>query len=260
MNSNDFLQIKYEAFFSNDEIEDFQDLELFERGINENYNSFVKAMGVGRGGGVYQLVFHFISNLDLSSYLQIVAGYLAIKIIDKAVDKSLDKAIDKIKENTGKSEEIKDIEKYLFIPLQNEYKKLKKSNPMLDYYSFQIELKDINIFIYKTCEDSLISNLNEKIAQINRQWQNIKMIYSDEQPHFKVTEIHIPAIPDILGDRKIYRTPMGDEETKQLDQKDYFECWGINYFHNQLSGVYDVKNKTIIRNYDFYTKEHFEYE
>ncbi|MEO1005517.1 MAG: hypothetical protein AAFW67_06620, partial [Cyanobacteria bacterium J06638_38] len=69
MNSNDFLQIKYDAFIHNDGVEDFQDIEVFKEEIKKNYHGSVKANGVGRGGGAYELVIHFISDLSWSDYL-----------------------------------------------------------------------------------------------------------------------------------------------------------------------------------------------
>ncbi|MGL4758533.1 MAG: hypothetical protein ACRCXZ_04305 [Patescibacteria group bacterium] len=236
MNSNDFLQIKYDAFIHNDGVEDFQDVEVFKEEIKKNYHSFVKANGVGRGGA-YELVMHFISDLSWSDYLKFVSLYVTTKFVDQVTDLL--------------------IQKYLLIPIQDAYKKLKKKNPILDCHSFQLEFKDISIFIYKTSENSLIPNLMKIIEAIDNHSNNIKAIEFNDGVSFKPTEIHIPVVLDRVEGEKVYRIPMGIEETTNLDDKDYFKYWGIKYFHNQLNIIYDVENKLAIKESSFYTEEEF---
>jgi hypothetical protein len=234
MSSNEFLEIRYDAFPCNDSVEDLKDIESFKEEINKNYNNIVKANSVGRGGGAYEFVIHFICNLRLSDYLNnFVLVYLANKVIDKATDKSL--------------------EKYLFTPLQNAYQKLKEVNPILDCYSFRIELEDINIFIHKTSDNSILPNLEKIIKEIPNHLKNIEIIES-----FKTTEIHIPAILDTVDGQKLYRAPLGIEETiTTLSHKDYFKFWGVKYCSNQLSTVYNLSSKSILSDYSFYTEEEF---
>lgn len=121
MNSNDFLEIRYDAFIDNDGVEELEGIEDFKKKINENYNNIVKATPVGRGGGAYEFVIHFICDLPLQDYIKILIGYLGVKVINKSTDKLLGK--------------------YVFVPLQAYYQKLKKNHSILDCYSFQIELK-----------------------------------------------------------------------------------------------------------------------
>ena len=237
MNSNDFLQIKYDAFIHNDGVDDFQNVEVFKEEIKKNYNSLVKANGVGKGGGAYELVIHFISDLSWSDYLKIVGIYLTTKTIDQITNLL--------------------IQKYLLIPIQDAYKKLKKQNPILDCHSFQLEFQDISVFVYKTSDNSLIPNFMKIIEAINNHSDNIKTIEFDDEMSSKPTEIHIPAVLDRVEGERVYRTPMGIEETTNLDEKDYFKYWGIKYFHNQLNIIYDVKNKLAIRESSFYTEEEF---
>ncbi|MGB5961300.1 MAG: hypothetical protein WBG73_11620 [Coleofasciculaceae cyanobacterium] len=233
MSSNDFLEIRYDAFIYNDGVEELEGIDDFKKGINENYNNIVKATPVGRGGGAYEFVIHFICDLPLQDYIKIIIGYLGVKIVNKSTDKLL--------------------EKYLFVPLQSNYQKLKKNNSSLDCYSFQMEFKDVNIFIYKTSDNSIFSNLNKILQQISKHIKNIEKI----EEH-KTTSIHIPAILDIVNGHKVYRAPLGEEETKNLSVKDYFSFWGIEYCANQLSVVYDLNSKSILSDYRFYTEKNFQ--
>lgn len=235
MSVNEFLEIRYDAFPYNEDVEDFNNIECFKEELNKNYNNIVKANPVGRGGEAYELIIHFTCNLDFLYYLtHIVIIYLGGKIIDKVVDKSL--------------------EKYLFIPLKNAYQKLKYENPILDCFSFQIEFKDINIFIYKTSENSVFSSIDEILKKVANHFKNIETI-----ENFKTTEIHVPVVPDIVDGQKIYRVPLGSEETiTTLSDKDYFNFWGVKYCHNQLSTIYDLNKKSILSNYNFYTEQEFQ--
>jgi hypothetical protein len=203
MNSNDFLEIRYDAFAYNDGVEDFKDIESFKEEINKNYNNIVKANPIGRGGGAYEFVINFICNLHLQDYLdKILLVYLGGKVLDKSVEKLL--------------------EKYLFIPLQDTYQKLKKGNPILDCYSLQIELQDANIYIYKTYKDSVFSNLDKILQEISKHLKNLEEIKKK-----KITEIYIPAVLDRVDGQKLYRSPLGDQETINLSEKDYFSFWGV---------------------------------
>ena len=233
MSSNDFLEIRYDAFIYNDGVEKLENIDYFREKINENYNNIVKANPVGRGGGTYEFIIRFICNLSLQHYVEIIAGYLGVKLINKSTDKLL--------------------EKYVFAPLQTCYQNLKNNNPCLDCYSFQIELKDVNIFIYKTSDNSIIPNLNKILQQISEHIKNIEKIKG-----YKITQIHIPAVLDVLEGYKVYRVPLGEEETTNLSDKDYFSFWGVEYCSTQLKAVYDLNSKSILSDYRFYSEEEFQ--
>lgn len=234
---NDFLEIRYDAFPWDDVVEDFQNIELFKIEIDQNYNNIIKANPVGRGGGAYEFVIHFISNISLEEYLKIIIIYLSGKTIEKIVDKPLEIVVNK----------------YIFIPLKNAYAKLKQNNPILDCVQFCIEFNDINIFIYKTSNDSVFNCLQKIIEEISIHIQNIKKIEG-----YKATEIHIPVVLDKINNLDIYRVPLGISETlEELDEEDYFQFWGIKYCYNQLNIIYDIKNKVYINKNCFYTEQEF---
>lgn len=233
MSSNDFLEIRYDAFIYNDGVEELEDIEYFKEEINKNYNNIVKANPVGRGSGAYEFIIHFIGDLPLQDYIKILFGYLGVKVINKSTDKLL--------------------ERYVFVPLQTSYQKLKRNNPVLDCYKFQIELKDVNIFIYKTSKNSIFSNFNKILQQISEHIKNIEKI-----EEYKITAIHIPAVLDVFNGYKVYRAPLGEEETTNLSDKDYFSFWGVEYCSSQLSAVYDLNSKSILSDYRFYTEEEFQ--
>lgn len=242
MKSNSFIEIKYDAFIDNDGVEDFQEIESFKSEIKDSYTASVKANGVGRGGGVYELAVHFISDLDLATYLKLAGLYLGKVAIDKTVDKIADETI----------------EKMLFVPFRNAYKKLKQKNEILDCYSFQIELEDISVFVYKTYDNSLMFNLDKIIEELGNQLEYIKTVERDQDTSFKTTEIHIPAVSDNFEGENLFRTPTDIMVIeKSLTNKDYFKYWGIKYFHNQLSTVYDIRNKSFIQDNNFYTEQDF---
>jgi len=233
MSSNDFLEIRYCAFIYNDGVEELEDIEYFNEEINKNYNNIVKAIPVGRGSGAYEFIIHFICNLPWQDYINIILAYLGVKVINKSTDKLL--------------------EKYVFVPLQNSYQKLKENNPILDGYSFQIELKNVNIFIYKTSGNSIFYHLNKILEKIAEHIKNLEKI-----EEYKITAIHIPAVLDVLNCYKVYRAPLGEEETINLSDKDYFSFWGVQYCSSQLSAVYDLNSKSILSDYRFYTEEQFQ--
>jgi hypothetical protein len=233
MSSNEFLEIRYDAFMYNDSVEELKDIEYFKEKVNKNYNNIVKANPVGRGGGAYEFIIRFICDLHLQHYIEIIIGYLGVKVINKSTDKVLDK--------------------YVFVPLQTYYQELKNNNPVLDCYSFQIELKDVKIFIYKTSDNSIFPNLNKILLQISEQIKNIEKIKGH-----KTTAIHIPAVLDVLDGYKVYRVPLGELETTNLSDKDYFSFWGVEYCSSQLRAVYDLNSKSILSDYRFYSEKEFQ--
>ncbi len=227
MNSNDFLQIKYDAFPDDSGgLEDFRGIEEFKQEIEENYNCFIKGQGTGRGGSAYELIIHFISNLHWADLSTLIAIDFAKKVVTKA-ESSL-------------------LERLLFKPVQNAYHKLKDKNDILDCFSFQIELQDIKVFMYRTSENSLILNLEKILKAITT--HQTQLIQTDS---CKIDEIHIPVVLDILNGSKILRTPLGMTETKSIDKSDYFRYWGITYNHNQQRTIYDLKNRCFLSDMAF---------
>jgi hypothetical protein len=235
MNPNDFVKIEYYAFPENkNTLEDFQDIEIFKAEVEESYNSFIRGQGIGRGGGAYELMIHFISNIHWSDLLLYIAADLGKKAITKSENLLLDK--------------------YLFKPIQKAYKKLKNKNEILDCYSFQVELQDIRIFIYRTSHNSLMPNLEKILKTIENHAEQIRGAVDSN-----VSEIHIPVVIDLLEGRKIFRVPLGDMESLDLNEDNLFEYWGIKHHYNQSLKVYSLNSENIEDNQfpDFYLEEEF---
>jgi hypothetical protein len=235
MNSSDFIKIEYYAFPENkNTLEDFHDIEVFKAEVEENYNSFIRGQGTGRGGGAYEFIIHFISNLHWSDILLYIAADLG-------------------KEAATKTKKVL-IDKYMFKPLQKAYGKLKNKNENLDCYSFQIELIDIKIFIYRTSHDSLMLNLEKILKTIENHSEQIKGMVSSN-----VSEIHIPVVIDSLEGQKIFRVPLGDMERIDLNEINLFEYWGIKHNYNQSLKVYNLNSKVIedMPFPDFYLEDEF---
>ena len=224
------LKITYDAFQCNKGVEDFNSIEQFKSEIDKSYSSLVKANPVGRGGGAYQLIVDFFANLTAKDYFLSVGGYLAGKVVDKIVDPILDR--------------------YIFNPLKNAYKNLKAKNPILDCYSVTIELIDTKIFLYSISPDSIIENKDRILLTLYKNFENL--IRENEFP----SEIHIPVYEDQIGERLIYRPPLGINETiDTANNGNFLKLWGLKYQYSYGSFVYDVAHEQIVVDTNFMTED-----
>ena len=226
------LKISYDAFASNFEIEDFTHIEEFKTDLSKEYGYFIKPRPVGRGGGAYELVVEFLLNTDLKTYLSIVGGYLAGKVIDKIVDPKLDQ--------------------FLFKPFFSFYKSFSEKHGGVEICEFKIELYNAKIVIYKVEEFSIVDTFEKILETI---YQNLeKIVIEDEFP----SEFTIPVFADVLNENAVFRPPLGMEETKEnITKDDYFKLWKLDYEFIHGQRIYDLVNDTFIENADFVTEDEY---
>ena len=228
------LRISYDAFQWNKGVEDFNSIGKFKADIDKSYTSLVKFNPTGRGGAAYQFIIDFFANLTAKDYLTAVGGYLGGKVVDKIVDPLL--------------------ESYVFNPFKEAYKNLKAENSILDCYSFTIELLDSKIIMYSISPDSIIENKDEILLALDENFNNL--IVDDEFP----SEIHIPVYEEQMGQKLIYRPPLGMSETiNTADKSNFFKLWGLKYQYSFKSNVYDVVNRQTLSDTVFMTENEFNY-
>jgi len=224
------LKITYDAFQYNFGVEDFDKIEDFRNEISKEYSSFVKPNPIGRGGAAYQFIIDFFVDKTLEDYLKLVGEYLAGKALDKVTDPIADR--------------------YLFNPLKKAYENLRTKNPILDCYSLTIEFLNTKIFIYSVAENSIMDNKDKILKCLDEHFKNL-VSQEGEFP----TEIHIPVYDQMIDEKLIYRPPLGMEETLDTakDNK-LFKLWGLKYLFTYRSIVYDVVNRRIIEDAEFWTE------
>ncbi|MEI6822946.1 MAG: hypothetical protein WCL51_13515 [Bacteroidota bacterium] len=227
------IKIIYDAFQYNIGVEDFNEIETFKKQISKDYTSFVKAIPTGRGGGAYQFIVDFIINLNAKDYFKIISVYLASKALDKIIDPILDR--------------------YIFVPLKNAYKELKKVNPILDCYQLKIEFLDTKIYIYSVYNDSLIENIDKILQELYTHFSDLIINeFGDEFP----SEIHIPLLFHQFLEFQIYRPPLGMEESIIAKKEDFYKLWGLKYQYTHNSKIYDLINNCFIDG-EFMTEKEF---
>ncbi len=224
------LRIVYWAYSEPVGVEDLLEIDKFRTAISESYASLVKVFPHDRGGEVFQFAIEFFTDLTLKDYLTLIGGYIGGKAVDKVIEPILDS--------------------YLFNPLKKAYKKLKEKNPDLGVYKFSFDLSDTKITIYHLNDDKLLDNIDLIISEIGNRYNQLQ--YLGELP----MEIHIPVVKDETNGVEYYRPPFEMEEKIDLNALKYTEgYWGIKIFKYGLECVYDLTEKKIVSETNFYTEE-----
>ncbi len=223
------LIVKYDALFSNFEIEDIIDIDTFKQNTKQDYLTIIKPNPIGREGDVYSFFIQLISNLTFQDYLNFLAIYFAGKTLDKLINA-------------------------LFLkPFQIAYKKLKEKNNIIDIHKIQITLQDIDLYIYCIHENSIYENIEliyKKLHDVSHYLYNEHGVLPKE--------VHIPVLFEEENEEKIFRVPLGDEEFITNITKDtYFKLWGIVDRFSESSYVFDIANKSILHDYNFYTEKYY---
>lgn len=220
------IQIKYDAFPANFELEDFQGIEEFRDELSKEYIANVKGTPVGRGGLAYELLINTILNISLEDFINMILGGLAYDVV----------------KHGAKSFALK--------PFFKALEKLNKQNHN------GIAIRELHLIF----EDSeiIIKSIDERGIYhiVPRVFENIVKVYSEmknSQTGRYPSKIHIPVIYDAKqtaeGEKVGYRQPIiMDEYLTDLSDENYFQYWGLFYEYIDQPIVYDVINKTLTKN------------
>ncbi|KOY85821.1 hypothetical protein AD998_06355 [bacterium 336/3] len=228
------LKIRYDAFTSNYDFEDFMYMDEFKENLSKEYNHFIKPKpAIGRGGNAYELAVEFFLNTDLQTYLTIIGGYIGGKVIDKFADGLLDK--------------------YLFKPFFEIFKNFSKKHNGVEIWEFKIELYNSVIIIYKLNGFPIIEIFDKILETIYHKLN--KLVINDELFPSVIT---IPVFAETIKESIVFRPPLGIGETKEdITENDYFKLWKLDYEFTHTSKVYDLVNDILIDNIDYVDENEF---
>src|SRR6267142_2699794 len=200
--------------------------------------SYVVSIVRGRqgplGGGLYQLVVEFLSQLTF--------GEIAKIILEGAT-------FDLIKSGT---------KSFLIQPFLEAYKKFKarQTEEKLDIDRIRFVFQDSAVTVEMLPNTDLLSNL-ENICRALA--ENVESIYEGSKG--QLFEIFVPVFVDFSDQRVCkFRTLLSVDESidvRTISSTDYFKFWGLEYYsEGSPSCVYDVEHKTVIDE-RFYTESQY---
>jgi hypothetical protein len=228
--NNIAIQIEYNAFQNNFELEDFKDVNLFKEELSEDYIANIKGIPVGRGGGAYELIVKLILDIDLQTFLGVIAGGLAYDLVKMGT------------------------KKYFLKPLLEAYKRFKERNDdSLIICELRFLFQD-TVVIVKSLENlDLYPALPKVFDKLTEKYKYLVTL-NNEKP----AEISIPVIFDKDLKNKKYREPFTQEEDFDGNYKleDYYKYWGTRYVFSYKQIVFDVMNEKYLDE-EYYTEEEF---
>ena len=206
--------------------DDFQSIEDFRRELAQHYISVIQARpSDAAGGGLYELLIEFISNLSLSDVVSFLLSGIAYDLV-----KSGSQA-------------------FILRPFLKAIERLKAKNPHLKIDEFRIIFQDTTLIIGEI-EDkrkgrryALFPELEQILLTVAK--HHSKLVLPDGERPFA---IHIPVFQDSENKKHRFRCLYDVDETiVDLSSSDYFRFWGIEYeFIYPRTKVYDVTNKILI--------------
>ena len=197
----------------------------FKAELAENYAvSVVRGRRGALGGGLYQLVVEFLSQLTLSEIAKV--------ILEGA-------AFDLIKSGT----------KAFFIrPFLEAYKRFKnrQTDERVDIDRIRFVFQDAAVTIERLPHSDLLSELESIFRALAENFEPITLGSKGQ-----LFEIFIPVFEDVSDERVCkFRTLLSVDETmdvRRILKADYFKFWGLQYYsEGSPSCVYDVELKTVI--------------
>lgn len=232
------INISYNAFFTNYELEDFHGVEELKEELSQNYVSRIKGTPVGRGGGVYEFVVDLLMNISLEGFTKFILEGLAFDFI-KSGTKSL-----------------------VLKPFMKAFEDFNtKNGGRVAIREFKFQFDDSDVVIRSVNDQGVYSVaplVFEKLAHI---YSNLLEPNSKKYPN----RICIPVVKDRImakTETTQFRELLTDEEEylyNKLSSDQYFEFWGLNFEfnHAQPDMVYDVQKNQLTSD-EFYSGDIFE--
>lgn len=233
------INISYNAFYNNHDLEDFKGITELKRELSNCYVSRIKGTPVGRGGGgVYEFVIDLIMNTSLEEFTKLLLDGLAF---------------DLIKSNT---------KKFILKPFIKAFEDFNEKNGgqvTIREFKFQFENSEV---VIRSVNDQGVYTITplvfEKIAKV---YSVLFDPISKKYPN----RICVPVIYDQIltkNESIHFRELLTDENEylhNNLSPTQYFDFWGLNYeFNNtQSEVVYDVANSSLTVN-EFFSGDIFE--
>jgi hypothetical protein len=231
------INISYNAFFTNYELEDFEGVEELKQELSKHYVSRIKGTPVGRGGGVYEFVVDLIMNISLEGFTKFILEGLAFDFI-KSGTKSL-----------------------VLKPFMKAFEDFNSKNGgQVGIREFKFQFDDSEVVIRSINNQGVYSVaplIFEKIAQV---YSYLLEPNSKKYPN----RICIPVVHDRImakTESTHFRELLNDDEEylyQTLSTSQYFEFWGLNYEfnHSQPDIVFDVQNNQLTSD-DFFSGDIF---
>lgn len=215
------IKIDYDAHFSDYTIEDIKGIEEFKKSLSEEYITYIKARGVGRGPA-YDFVIEIIMNISLKEFIKSMMEGMAYDLIvygtKKLILKPLFKALEKLDKDNGNS---------------------------LRIGTFRLKFEESDIVITSINIGGVFRNLPKIFTALLGNYEYLKHPESE----IIADEVRIPVIYDEKLDKSgIYKyrelREMEDLELN-LDDSNYFNYWGLCFYINQQNLTYSVKDRKI---------------
>lgn len=232
------INISYDAFLCDYELEDFEGVEELKLELSKHYVSKVKGTPVGRGGGVYEFFIDLLMNISLEDFLKFISQGLAFDAI-KSGTKSL-----------------------VLKPFMRAFEDFNKKNgDSVAIREFKFQFEDSEVVIRAIDDRGVYSTAPEVFLQLSKIYNQLRDNVSNKFPN----RICIPVVWDEKiadSESSKYRELLIDEEeylNNQMDPKQYFEFWGLSFEfnHSQSQIVFDLENKMMTA-HGFYEASVFE--
>jgi hypothetical protein len=198
--------------------------------LADNYISAVHGRPGGRGGGLYELTIHFLTNTALPFVVASILSGIAWDLIKSGTNS------------------------FVLRPFLDALKKLVAKNKRIGIDVIRIDFSDSVLIIDWIEGVNVDENLKKIFLCLAKHFHNL-ILSSGEAPY----EIYIPVFEDPSGDIVFkFRALLSVDETiPKVDPSSYFGYWGILY---NISGnarrVYDVK-RGLLYDEDFCTEEQY---
>lgn len=231
------INISYNAFFTNYDLEDFEGVEELKQELSQHYVSRIKGTPVGRGGGVYEFVVDLIMNVSLEDFTKFILEGVSFDLI-KSGTKSL-----------------------VLKPFMKAFEDFNlKNGGQVGIREFKFQFDESEVVIRSINNQGVYSVaplIFEKLAQV---YSNLLEPNSKKYPN----RICVPVVHDRImakTEATHFRELLNDEEEylyNKLSTGQYFEFWGLNFEfnHSQPDIVFDVQNNQLTSN-EFYSGDNF---
>ncbi|MFN7910479.1 MAG: hypothetical protein ACK5QC_01565 [Bacteroidota bacterium] len=232
--NNISIKIEYDAFFSDNALEDFKGIEELKKELSTEYVTHVKGKGVGRGGLVYDLAIEIIMNSSLEDFIKFILSGVAFDVIKFGV------------KNLALKPFMTALEKFNAA-----------NNNGVRVGSLRLKFDESDILLTSINKNGVFHIIPKLFSILPSNYSYLKHPTSKLRPD----EIRVPLIQDSNLERidSIKFRELSEFEDIELDLADdnYFGFWGLSFNINQQSLVYAVDSKTVT-NDDFYTANIFD--
>ena len=235
MSKKTSVVITYWAYpLENGKMEDFAEIDTFEKNLSQDFNVFVSGKpSDAMGGGLYELTIRILHNENVQDALLFSSGILADTVRDLFKDRIKDFLTTRIG-----------------TPIKQAFAKLKEANldKDADIERVEVQFKDVCLIIYNVCQDGIAKNLDIILDLFDKRFS--EFIVDDQLPSY----VYVPLFRDDNSpefdwkNKPTFRKLESVDETiRNVGDDAYLNYWGIFYtFIEDQCKIYNVRTKEII--------------